>query len=219
MSRKSNMLAETLFDLPLSQYVEAVTSEENLLLKKVQVETRTRTNMINMLSGPVEGQLLQLLVSLSRAKTCLEVGTFTGYSALNIAAALPADGKLITLEYNPEYADIAKKHFALSPHHHKIELLLGNAIDSLKTITTPIDFAFIDADKRNYPQYYELIMDKLTPGGLIVVDNALWGGEVVAPTTAQAQAIDTLNRTAKQDPRVETVMLTVRDGIFIIRKK
>ena len=213
------MLAEKYFNLPLNQYVEAVTSDEASLLKNLRLETSTQTNMINMLSGPVEGQFLQLLVLLSRAKSCLEVGTFTGYSALNIAAALPIDGKLITLELNTEYANIAKKYFALSPHQHKIELQLGNAIDRINALNTTFDFAFIDADKQNYPLYYDLIMEKLNPGGLIVVDNALWGGEVVAPTTAQAHAINTLNQKAKQDPRVETVMLTVRDGILVIRKK
>lgn len=213
------MLAEEFFNDAINTYVEKVTSDESALLKNLRIETRTQTNMINMLSGPVEGQLLQLLVSLSNAKNCLEVGTFTGYSALNIAASLPTDGKLYTLEFNPAYAAIAQKFFNLSPAGHKIELLLGKAEESISKLDVQFDFAFIDADKQNYPLYYDLILPKLRSGGLIVVDNALWGGEVVAPIENQARAIHALNQKAKDDPRVETVMLTVRDGIFIIRKK
>lgn len=213
------MLAEEFFSSQINNYVEQMTDNEQSLLRHLRLETQTQTKMSNMLSGPVEGKLLQTLIALSKTKTVLEVGTFTGYATLNMAQALPIDGKLITLEYNQNYANIAKKYFNLSPHGHKIDLRVGNAQSLIPEINEAVDFAFIDADKKGYPLYYDLILPKLNPGGLIIVDNALWGGKVVYPTDNQTKAIHALNQKAKQDPRVETLMLTVRDGILLIRKK
>lgn len=213
------MLADAHFSTQLNHYVEQVSAQELPLLQHLRTETRTQTNMINMLSGPVEGKLLELLVSLSGAKLALEIGTFTGYSALNIAAGLPNDGKLITLELSEQYARIAQRYFDRSPHGHKIECRIGKALDSIQSINEQIDFVFIDADKQNYPLYYDMVMPKLRSGGFIVVDNALWGGEVIDPKDPQSEAIDQLNRKAKADPNVETLMLTVRDGILVIRKQ
>lgn len=213
------MLAELFFNRAINEYVASATSDEHPILKHCRTETRTQTKMIEMLSGPVEGQLLQFLIRLSKAQSILEVGTFTGYASLNMAQALPADGKLVTLEYNAEYAAIAQKFFDLSPWKHKIQLQLGKAAELIPTLQQTFDVVFIDADKSNYPLYYDLAVPMLNQGGLIIVDNALWDGHVVAPKNNQTKAIDALNRKAKDDPRVETVMLTVRDGILLAQKR
>jgi caffeoyl-CoA O-methyltransferase len=202
----------------LDDYLFKVTSKESPLLKSLREETESASPVARMLCGPIEGQLLAMLVKLSGAKRCLEIGTFTGYSALHIASSLPVDGKLITCELRKDHADIAQRYFDQSPHGHKIELLLGNATETLLTLAPSFDFIFIDADKANYPLYYDLVLPKLKPQGLIVVDNALWDGEVVHPDSKEARAIDSLNQKASQDPLVETVMLTVRDGMLLIRK-
>lgn len=202
----------------LDDYLFKVTSKEFPLLKSLREETESTSAVARMLCGPIEGQLLAMLVKLSGAKRCLEIGTFTGYSALHIASSLPVDGKLITCELRKDHAAIAQRYFDQSPHGHKIQLLLGNATETLLTLEPPFDFIFIDADKANYPLYYDLVLPKLKPQGLIVVDNALWDGEVVHPDSKEARAIDSLNQKASQDPLVETVMLTVRDGMLLIRK-
>lgn len=212
------MQLDAFFPPELNAYVEAMTAQELPLLAQLRETTRKETQGAQMLSGPVEGALLQLLVSLSQAKTAVEVGTFTGYGALNIAKALPKDGKLYTLDMDERCAPIAQKYFDRSPDGHKITLMMGQAAESLKKIEGPLDFAFIDADKRNYPLYFDLIFPKLRSGGLIVVDNALWGGEVVDPKDPQTQAIHALNQKAKAEPLADTLMLTVRDGVLVIRK-
>lgn len=219
MPSRSNMLADTFFPNALNDYVLTMTEPAPTLLKDLITETYTQTKMPQMLSGPVEGQLLRLLVSLSQAKTCLEIGTFTGYAALNIASALPVDGKLHTLELNPDFMKIAKKYFQRSPHGHKIQLHQGYAEEIIPSFQELFDFAFIDADKQNYVLYYELIMPKIKPGGLVIVDNALWGGNITQPNDPATRAIHRMNEKAKADPKVENLMLTVRDGILILRKK
>lgn len=208
-----NVLSQALKD-----YIEQTTSQEAPLLKNLRQETATEIGMAQMLSGPVEGKLIQILIKLLQAKNCLEIGTFTGYSALNIAQALPDDGKLITCEIRPENAAFAQKYFDMSPVGDKITLRLGEAIKTIEQLNQSFDFIFIDADKSNYPTYYDLLIPKLRQGGLMVVDNALWKGEVVAPQDKAAKAIHALNLKARQDERVETVMLSIRDGILIIRK-
>ncbi len=212
------MTLDELMNQDLREYIIHSTSEEPPLLAHLRLETQTQTAFGRMLSGPVEGKLLQILLKLSRAKVCLEVGTFTGYSALHMASALPQDGRLITCEARAHHAQIAQKYFDLSPHGHKINLLLGDATRTLPTLQETFDFIFIDADKGNYPHYYDILLPKLVSGGLMVVDNALWGGDVVAHTQKNSLAIHTLNQKARHDARVECVMLSVRDGILLIRK-
>jgi caffeoyl-CoA O-methyltransferase len=212
------MALDKLFSQDLKEYILNTTSPEHPLLEALRKETFATSNAPQMLSGPVEGQLLKMLVGISGAKTCLELGTFTGYSALHIAQALPEDGKLITCEINPKDAQTAQKYFDQSPHGHKIEIRLGEALQTIAQLTMDFDFIFIDADKGNYPLYYDQLIPKLAQGKLMVVDNALWDGKVTHPQDAQSSAIDALNQKAHHDPRVETVMLSVRDGILLIRK-
>lgn len=212
------MTLDELMSPQLREYITQTTTSESTLLANLRQETQTQTPFGRMLSGPVEGQLLQMLIKLSAAKSCLEVGTFTGYSALNIASALPPDGRLITCEAREHHIKIAQKYFDLSPHGHKIQVLLGDATRTLLDAEGPFDFIFIDADKANYPVYYDMLLPKLRSGGLMVIDNALWGGDVVEHLDQNSLAIHTLNQKAKQDPLVECVMLSVRDGILLVRK-
>lgn len=212
------MTLDELMSPALRDYIVQNTTSEGELLANLRQQTQNETSFGRMLSGPVEGRLLQLLVKLSGAKSCVEVGTFTGYSALHIASALPVDGRLITCETREHHAKIAQKYFDLSPHGHKIKLWLGDAARTLNDIDDTLDFVFIDADKANYPTYYDILLPKLKSGGLMVIDNALWGGDVVEAQDSNSQAIHALNQKAKNDSLVECVMLSVRDGILLIRK-
>lgn len=211
-------LDDLLFSQELKDYILGTTTQEDPLLERLRQETLTVTANPRMLCGPVEGQLLHLLVSLLSPKMCLELGTFTGYSALHIASALGESSKLFTCELQEEHAVIAQKYFDQSPHRNKIRLLLGDATQSIKGIDSLLDFIFIDADKANYPLYYDLLIPRLRPGGLMVVDNALWNGKVTAPRDPQTKGIAGLNQKAFEDPSVKTVMLPLRDGVLLIRK-
>lgn len=212
------MSLDELFNHDLNLYIQNITSEEPLLLKNLRAETAAITHGSQMLTGPVEGKLLQMLVKLVQAKACLEIGTFTGYSALQIASGLEEDGKLVTCEIREDHAQIAQKYFKLSPYGHKIQILLGDATQTISELSDIFDFIFIDADKANYPFYYDMLISKLRKGGLMVIDNALWGGKVVSPQDKNTHAIHLLNMKAHLDKTVETVMLSVRDGILLVRK-
>lgn len=212
------MALDDILGQDLKNYITAMTSIEPPLFEQLRQETQTTVGQGQMLSGPVEGKLLQMLVKLSGANTCLEVGTFTGYSALNIASALPEKGKLITCEVNEDCAKIARKYFDRTNFSHKIEIRLGDATQTVQEVEPYFDFIFIDADKANYPFYYDTLLPKLRQGGLMVVDNALWSGRVLEPLDKSSSAIHELNVKAHHDNRVETVMLSVRDGILLIRK-
>jgi len=172
-----------------------------------------------MLTGRVEGRLLCLLAKLMGAKRVLELGTFTGYSALSLAEGLPEGGKVITCEVDAQHAEIAQSWFAKSPHGNKVELRFGPALATLVTLEGAFDLAFIDADKESYPAYYEACLAKLRPGGLLIIDNTLWSGKVLSPTEPSAKAIDGLNRQIERDERVENVLLSVRDGVHLVRKR
>ena len=168
----------------------------------------------------VEGKLLQLLIKISNAKSVVEVGTFTGYSALVIAEALPQDGILTTCENNREYADIAKRYFDKSLHGKKIQLKFGSALASLKSIASESqDFIFIDADKSSYNNYFEEALRIAVSGGLIFVDNVLWRNKIFKKeiSNENAKAIAAFNEKVKQEKRVEKVMLNIRDGVYLIR--
>lgn len=204
----------------ITSYCLEHTSSDPTLLDYLKAETKTSTHIPSMLCGQIEGRLLKLLVNLIKAKYCVELGTFTGYSALSIAEALPAEGKLVSCEIRIRHAKIAQKYFNLSPHGHKIELKLGKALEIIQTLSSrPIDFCFVDADKLNYLNYYHALLPKVKSGGLLVFDNALYHGEVLNPITKDAKIIHALNQVVKDDPAVEQVMLPVRDGILLIRKK
>jgi caffeoyl-CoA O-methyltransferase len=175
-----------------------------------------------MLSGHVEGRLLETLVHTSGAKRVLEFGTFTGYSALSMAAALPEGGKVVTLEVSEEHAEIARRHIDASPYGDRIELLMGPALESLDGVDGPFDLVFIDADKPSYGLYYEAALERLAERGLIVVDNTLWSGRVVDERDPDPDdttlSIRRFNDMVARDERVVSVILTVRDGVTLIRR-
>ena len=207
----------------IEEYAKTRTQPEPELLQRLIAETGEMFGL-GMLTGRVEGRLLKLLVLISGAKNVLEIGTYTGYSALSMAEGLPDDGKLITCEIRPEHAELARKYIEESQHGHKIELRLGDALDTIKVLARDgytADLIFLDADKARYPVYYEHLVNLLEPSGLIVIDNALWDGEVLDPKQddEEAQAIAKLNEIIMKDERVENVLLTVRDGVMVGRKK
>ena len=202
----------------LERYALAHTRPEPELLQALSDETYARMASPQMLTGRLEGRLLKLLAALAGAKRVLEIGTFTGYSALSLAEGLPENGRVITCEIEKAHADMARRYFERSPHGRKIEIRLGPALETLARLAGPFDLAFIDADKENYPAYYERAVELIRPGGLIVVDNTLWSGEVLRPADAESQAIDAVNRRIAGDARVENVLLTVRDGVQLVRK-
>ncbi|MCX9011572.1 MAG: class I SAM-dependent methyltransferase [Candidatus Methanoperedens sp.] len=202
----------------IERYCTENTTPESPLLRELVAETYARTAFPEMQVGHLEGALLRMLVRLIRAKRVLELGTFTGYSSLVMAEGLPEDGKLITCDIDPQVTEIAKKYWSRSPHGKKIELRLGYALETLKTIEGPFDLVFIDADKENYVNYWESCMPKTRSGGLLVVDNVLWSGDVLDPKDRTDRAIAEFNRHVRNDKRVEIVMLPVRDGITLAWK-
>ncbi len=203
----------------LGQYVQAHTSAPSPLLQELEQETRRDFERHRMLVGAVEGRLLALLVRLSGARRVLEIGMFTGYSALTMAEALPEDGRLLTCDLDERPAAVARKYFARSPHGHKIEIRMGPALETLATLEGPFDLAFIDADKESYVAYYERTMELLRPGGLILADNAFRGGRVLAPEDGSDHALVQFNARVQSDPRVENLLLPVRDGVMMALKR
>ncbi len=203
----------------ISAYCEAHSQTLSPLLIALAAETRSQVPGATMLVGTLEGNLLRLLIRLTGAKKVLEIGTFTGYSALTMAEALPEDGKLITCDVNPDSTAVARRYWEQSPHGHKISLKLAPALQTLETIRDPLDMVFIDADKENYLNYWKACLPKLRQGGLIVVDNVLWSGRVLRPESESDHAIASLNDYAVQDERVECVMLPIRDGMLLAWKK
>jgi caffeoyl-CoA O-methyltransferase len=186
-------------------------------------ETRSTLPSPAMLSGAVEGRLLEMLVFATGARQVLEFGTYSGYSALSMARALPEEGRIFTLEVAEEHAEFARRHIAESPFADRIEVLLGPALESVERLDGPFDLVFIDADKENYGRYYEAALPKLSERGLIVVDNTLWSGAVLDPDAADAsestKALAAFNDMVVRDERVVCVMLTVRDGVTLIRRR
>jgi caffeoyl-CoA O-methyltransferase len=185
-------------------------------------ETRSTLRAPGMLSGPVEGRLLEMLVFATGARRVLEFGTYSGYSALSMARALPPDGRIFTLEVDEEHAAFARRHIDASPFADRIEVLLGPALESVERLDGPFDLVFIDADKGNYGRYYEAALPKLSERGLIVVDNTLWSGAVLDPEADggdSTKALAAFNDMVMADERVVCVMLTVRDGVTLIRRR
>jgi caffeoyl-CoA O-methyltransferase len=203
----------------IEDYCQRHSSKEPALLLELTEETYKKTSMPRMLSGQLCGRFLKMLVQISQARRILEIGTFTGYSALSMAEGLPDDGKLITCDINEDSAKIARKYFAKSPHGHKIELVLQDAMKTISTLTNDYDLVFIDADKGGYKNYYEAALGKLKKGGIIVLDNTLWSSRVLDPKDADDFAIAAINDLISRDERVEHVLLPVRDGFHVVRKK
>ena len=206
----------------IEDYVDAHTDDVSFLLEALMAETENITGRSFWSIGKVEGKLMQLLIKMSKTKRAVEVGTFTGYSALVIAEALPEDGILTTCENSREYADIARRYFNKSPYGRKIDLKFGPALQTLNNIpANSEDFVFIDADKPSYGDYFDEALRILGPGGLIFVDNVFWRNKIFKNkiTNKNAQAIAAFNEKVRQETRVEKVMLSVRDGVYLMRKK
>lgn len=203
----------------IEDYCAAHSSAPSPLLNELERHTCDRCADAQMLVGPLEGAFLRMLLQLTRARRVLEIGTFTGYSALTMAEALPEDGELISCDINPETSAIAQSFFDRSPHGRKISLRLGPALDTLKTLAGPFDLAFLDADKENYVRYYDACLPLLKTGGVLVADNVLWSGKVLAPKEKTDKAIVAFNAHVRVDARIECVMLGVRDGVLLVRKK
>jgi len=203
----------------IEEYSERHTREFSDLHERLWQETHEKTSSPGMMVGPIEGALLRLLVRLTAAKRVLEIGMFTGYSALAMAAALPEDGQLITCDVNPGTSEIARRYFASSPHGHKIEIKLGQATETLKNLQGPFDLCFIDADKQGYGAYYDACIDLVRRGGLIVLDNMLQSGRVLNPADPASRIIAALNDRIQRDERVENVLLPIRDGIMLAYRR
>jgi len=206
----------------IERYIDDHTDDISPLLQELLAETEKITGFSRWSIGKVEGKLIQLLIKISGTNRAVEVGTFTGYSALVIAEALPEDGILTTCEANEMYADIARRYFNKSPHGSKIDLKLGPALSSLKEMPDGwAGFFFIDADKPSYAAYFDEALRILLPGGFIIVDNVFWRNKIFKKkvTNENAKAIAEFNEKVRHEDRVENVMLGVRDGIYLIRKR
>jgi caffeoyl-CoA O-methyltransferase len=200
-------------DPKLEEYLERMSSPHDALLAELSQETAKALGSEQMLTGPVAGRLLETLVWFGRPKRVLEVGTFAGHSALAMAAALPEGGHIDTLELDPERAAFAQRYFDRSPHGSRITLHVGPALDSIAGIDGEFDFVFIDADKDGYVDYYEAVVPRLAPRGLIAADNTLWSGRVLDGEGP----IVRFNDHVAADPRTVQVILSVRDGMTLIR--
>ena len=210
----------TLVPEEIEVYAGAHTTPLPELLDELVAVTQEKMGGLSMmLSGQSEGTFLQLLAASMGAKRILEIGMFTGFSAQMMAAALPDGGELITCDVNPKAIKIAKSFFARSPHGDKITVREGPALETLKTLAPPFDLVFIDADKENYTNYYEASVPLLSPSGVIAVDNVLWSGNVLDPKDDSGKAIVAFNDRVQADERVTNVILTVRDGLMLIRRK
>lgn len=205
----------------LSEYVENHTSEESPLLKKIDHITNEKMVMPRMLSGHLQGRVLAMLSKMMRPQTILEIGTFTGYSALCLAEGLQENGKIITIDINEELEDVVTDFFNQSQYRYMIDYRIGNALDIIPGLNEVFDIVFIDADKENYLNYYDLTMEKLNPGGIIIADNVLWSGKVIKKSEKndiETEGLKLFNQKVHTDDRVENVLLPVRDGLMIVRK-
>jgi caffeoyl-CoA O-methyltransferase len=204
----------------LEAYAEAHTTPPPAHLVALAEETRATLVAPGMMVGALEGRFLEMLVYALRPRRVLEVGTFSGYSSLAMAAGLPPDGHITTCEISPVHAEVARRHIAASPYAARIDVKEGPALASIEELDGPFDFAFIDADKSSYPAYYEAILAKLAPGGMIAADNTLWSGSVVddSDQSDDTRAIRAFNDAVAADRRVVCVQLPVRDGVTLIRR-
>jgi caffeoyl-CoA O-methyltransferase len=203
----------------IEEYSESHTRPLSDLHARLWKETHQKTDYPGMMVGPLEGALLRLLVRLTQAKRVLEIGMFTGYSALAMAEALPEDGQLITCDVDPETTEIARRYFAKSSHGHKIEIKLGPARQTLKGLKGPFDLCFIDADKESYNDYYDRAVGLVRQGGVIVLDNMLRGGRVLSPRDEDSRTVASLNERIQKDARVENVLLPIRDGVMLAYRR
>jgi caffeoyl-CoA O-methyltransferase len=202
----------------IERYTIEHSSPEPALFRELAKETRDRTSDPGMQVGHVEGTFLKLIARSLRAQRVLEIGTFTGYSALKLAEGTVDGGIVVTCDVDRKATDIARKYWDQSPHGHKIVLKLGRALDTIEAETGFFDLVFIDADKERYVQYWEAVLPKVRSGGVILADNVLWSGRVLKPEAPSDHAIVAFNEHVRRDRRVEVVMLPVRDGVTMACK-
>lgn len=206
----------------LDDYVVAHSEDEPTLLKQLTRETYQKILQPRMLSGHYQGRILSMIAKLVRPKNILEIGTYTGYSALCLAEGMQENGVLHTIDINEELYDFQRKYFDASSYGNQIYQHVGDALEIIPEIDTTFDLVFIDADKPNYPAYYELVINKMNSGGIILSDNVLWSGKVLAPLDDKDESTKALliyNKMLKDDSRIETVVLPIRDGLTISRVK
>ena len=202
-------------------YARRHSSPEPAVLTNAYRNTRDNFGSYRMLTGHLEGRFLKMLAAISGAHRILEIGTYTGYSAMSMAEALPADGRLITCEIDERHAQVARSHIATSPDAAKIEVRVGPALETIAALDGEFDMVFIDADKTSYRSYYEAVLPLLSPRGFICIDNVLWSMQVADPSdnSDSTVALRELNDFICADPRVECVMVPIRDGVTIVRKR
>ena len=204
----------------MDRYLEDTASTEPEILKRLRKETFQKTTQPHMISGYLQGRLLSLISKMVSPKNILEIGTFTGYAALCLAEGLQKDGKLTTLDVNEDLAYIPKKYFAESEFASQIEFRLENALDFLKNSSETFDLIFIDADKENYPEYLQLVNPRMKSGSVLMIDNVLWYGKVLDEKgNKQTEQIKLVNKLVAEDADFENVILPLRDGIHLVRKK
>jgi predicted O-methyltransferase YrrM len=205
----------------VEEYAEAHSTPMAGLFERLAAETREKTTAPQMMVGQLEGRFLAVLVRTLRARRVLELGTFTGYSSISMALALPTGGRVITCDVNEETTAIAQRYAEEAGVIDRIDYRLGSALETIATLDGPFELVFIDADKPNYVNYYEATLPLLADGGLMVVDNTLWSGRIVDPEDQDetTQAIRSLNDRVLEDTRVENVLLTVRDGMNLVWRK
>jgi caffeoyl-CoA O-methyltransferase len=204
----------------IETYAEAHSWRESDVCRALREETYRRMEFPRMVVGPLEGAFLKMMAQMVQAKQVLEVGTFTGYSALCFAEALPDEGRVITCDIDEQSVALAKTYWAKSPYGGKIEVRLGPAIETLDTLSGPFDLIFVDADKMNYLKYYRRALELMGPRGVILIDNVLWSGDVLKSKDVDSStaAIQELNRIIAADQGIKAVLVTIRDGIFVVRK-
>ncbi len=206
----------------IENYAQKHSSPESVVLKRLNRETHAKIIRPRMLSGHMQGKLLEMISCMLQPERIIEIGTYTGYSAICLARGLKPGGKLHTIDHNPELEDFTRSFFFDAGFSEMIEYHIGEALEILPRLQGPFDLAFIDADKENYIPYYEDILSKLRVGGVILADNVLWSGKVLSETAAkgdvEAEALIEFNRFVQEDPRVENLLLPFRDGLAMIRK-
>jgi predicted O-methyltransferase YrrM len=210
------------FDEAVTQYIYDHTSEPDALLNELERETYLKILRPQMVSGKLQGKILEMISCMINPENILELGTFTGYSALCLAKGLKQNGKITTIDINDELEDFARSFFNRSIYKDKINFLIGDARNIVPRLNETFDLVFIDADKRQYSDYYKLVFDKVKPGGFIIADDVLWYGKInrqVQKSNTYTKGLIDFNETVKNDPNVENVIFPVRDGLFVIRKK
>lgn len=207
-------------DSKIAAYCRQHTTAESPLLRQLNRDTHAQVLQPRMLSGHFQGRFLSMISHMVRPKCILEIGTFTGYSALCLSEGLTRDGKLITIDVNEEIERFTSKYLLDSPLKNQIDFRIGDAAEIIPTLTETIDLVFIDADKVNYQKYYDLLFDKIRIGGYLLIDNVLWDGKVTneAARDKKTEAIRAFNDYVQQDPRTENLLLPIRDGIMLARK-